>query len=1414
VRYHSRVLREVLTIIVCGLAFLASASARSAGFEPLGEVYVTRAAGTIVAVSADAISFADATTARSFRWRTPHPGVIYGESAGGDQVHYYIGDRPETWRAGIPRYNRVRRRELYGGIDAVYYWNGGALEFDLVVHPGAVLDRAALRPPAGFAFAIGASGEAVARRGGDSIRFRAPQAYQLRDGARVRVPSTYILSRAGDLRFAAGPYDHTRDLIVDPVVEAMTYLGGNGIDEPQAVGVDAAGNVVIAGVTTSANFPGASGLAASTVSIFVTKLNATASAVLFTSMLGSRAIASATSVFEHVSSLAIDSDGDIYVAGTTLAANFPTTAGAWRRTAPGGFATRLDSEGKLVYSTMLGTDASTLTPIQLRVRNGIAYVAGEASRPEFFGTAGAFQRNVAGSSDLFVLALPPDGGPPAFLTAFGGSGAESLHDLAFAANGDVLLAGSTSSTDLPRTPDALASPGPIAPASVGMLVRLDSSGSRLVFSTYLGSNAASIAATPDGNYAVVGAGSMPAGAPLRSALLPGQKPAGFLAEFSSVSNQPLWIATLGSSTASQLSVGERGDFYFMDAIPFISGGGLTPFSSTPEVMKLSPDGATMLYASPLSFAAGLLNGGRLSITPTATGIAVAGATSSALLPATPGAFQAARDPAPPGDFRTPLNFDDGFVGVLDLSSFTAGNFFVGSTALSLTWRVGEPAPVPVTLPVVTSGDPGPITATGSTGVTAAYSATPSPSVSVNVNTAQTVAGSYRESVRLQASNPDSALSVPVTVTVLPRVGFDLDSSQVDIRLRHGQGRSTATLPTVGITTDFAGGYFNFDVSSDSPWLRGSVATVSATRSTLSLYVSDLDAGVYDGVLTLRLSGLQNVVRTLKVHYVVDPAVPIQLSTTTINLHIVKGQPIVPAVVAVTSSVPGVAWSIFVGVSRTWLQVTASNHATPGEIRITADPATVEIGTFAFAMFVSGEGDQRIQATIVVDVSSGAPFDAVPNTVDYLFQRGGPYGQVQQLIAFTAPSPLVIQWSTDQPWLLPRQGSGTTPFGIALAFDSTLPEGVYHGNVIARGGNSTVTIPVTWELYDIPHLTYPADPIAFRYQIGGPAPAPKQVTITSPTLKPGYVQAGTSQYPSFITLDPPYGPTPLTMKVTPDVQGRAPGTYKTNILIGAGYPDTRQYPPIPVTLDVIADPNAATFSISQLVDAASFLAGAVSPGEIVTIFGSGMGPAPLAQAQPGADSRFPTTLAGGTFYFDELPAPVIYLSATQAAVVAPFGLAGRTHADVTFEYGGKRSAPLRVSVAASNPGVFTAGASGSGPAAAQNVASDGSVSAHDAAHPVSRGGIVTLYATGLGTVSPTPPDGALSTAPLPALVTTPRVLVAGQEATVLYAGPAPGLIAGLMQINIRVPDGAPAGNATLLVISGDNPSQPGVTLAVR
>jgi uncharacterized protein (TIGR03437 family) len=136
------------------------------------------------------------------------------------------------------------------------------------------------------------------------------------------------------------------------------------------------------------------------------------------------------------------------------------------------------------------------------------------------------------------------------------------------------------------------------------------------------------------------------------------------------------------------------------------------------------------------------------------------------------------------------------------------------------------------------------------------------------------------------------------------------------------------------------------------------------------------------------------------------------------------------------------------------------------------------------------------------------------------------------------------------------------------------------------------------------------------------------------------------------------------------------------------------------------------------------------------------------------------------------------------------------------------------VDATNPAVFTADSSGAGIAAAVNVAPDGSLTAHSVANPVAPGGIVTFYASGLGATAPVMTDGSLASVPLPILNASVGVLVDGTAADVLYAGPAPYEIAGLTQINIRIPATTPSGSAPLLVVAGGNASQPGVTLAVQ
>lgn len=248
---------------------------------------------------------------------------------------------------------------------------------------------------------------------------------------------------------------------------------------------------------------------------------------------------------------------------------------------------------------------------------------------------------------------------------------------------------------------------------------------------------------------------------------------------------------------------------------------------------------------------------------------------------------------------------------------------------------------------------------------------------------------------------------------------------------------------------------------------------------------------------------------------------------------------------------------------------------------------------------------------------------------------------------------------------------------------------------------------------------------------------------------------------------------------------------------------------PVTFVV----NAARPVISSngIVNGASFAGGAVAPGEIVTIFGARMGPATLAPFIPDASGRVPGALAGTRVLFGGQPAPLLYVSAGQIGAIVPYNAAGRSAVDVVVDANGVRSAAVQVPLAATAPGLFTADASGKGQAAALN--QDGRL--NGASAPVKTGDVIVLYGTGEGQTLPLGQDGAPAGADLPRPVLPVKVTIGGQEGVILYAGGAPGLVAGLVQINVRVPAGIPAGNAVPVVLQvGEAASAAGVTVAVQ
>ena len=234
-------------------------------------------------------------------------------------------------------------------------------------------------------------------------------------------------------------------------------------------------------------------------------------------------------------------------------------------------------------------------------------------------------------------------------------------------------------------------------------------------------------------------------------------------------------------------------------------------------------------------------------------------------------------------------------------------------------------------------------------------------------------------------------------------------------------------------------------------------------------------------------------------------------------------------------------------------------------------------------------------------------------------------------------------------------------------------------------------------------------------------------------------------------------------------------------------------------------------IAAVTNAASNLPGSISPGEIVVLYGSGIGPAQLIKAAPGSDGSYGTQLANASVSFNGIPAPMIYAWASQTAAIVPYGITG-AFAQVTVTYQDRTSQAFPVSMASSAPGIYTYDSSGKGPAAAIN--QDG-VTVNTAATPTKIGDIISLYATGEGQTTPAGVDGKAASVPYPYPNLPVTATVGGQDAPVKYAGGAPGLVAGLMQVNIHIPSGIQTGNAVPVVLRvGDAFSPGGVTIAVR
>ena len=467
--------------------FTLSAGGTTAGFLPGGVLFALGAGasagsgGSVVRLDFDGSS----RVPPSGRVELPH------------RSNYFLGADSERWRVGVRSYRELHYTALYDGVDLVFFAEPDGLKYEFDLRAGIPVEKIQIRVSGATAFRIGGFGALVVSTPSGEIRDAPPLGDQ--DG--WAVPCAFEMRGDDVVGFACPTRDPTRSFRIDPLVYA-TVLGGAGTDEGRAVALDSQGNAYVTGLTASPDFPSTQGVVlGGATDVFVAKVAANGS-LLYSTFLGG-------SYTEEGYAIAVDASGNAYVSGYTLSADFPTTPGAVHRTFEGGdaFAAKIGPAGDaLLYSTLLG-GANFDEALSLAVApDGGVVLAGETLSSDFPATAGAFDRVPNGGWDAFVSKLDPTGSRLAFSTLLGGQFFDAAHGVALDPDGFVYVVGYTSSTDFPVTAGAFQEL--LAGGFDGFVVKLDPSGSGLVYGTLLGGagadDARALALGPGGTVFVVG----------------------------------------------------------------------------------------------------------------------------------------------------------------------------------------------------------------------------------------------------------------------------------------------------------------------------------------------------------------------------------------------------------------------------------------------------------------------------------------------------------------------------------------------------------------------------------------------------------------------------------------------------------------------------------------------------------------------------------------------------------------------------------------------------------------------------------------------------------------------------------------------------------------------------------------------
>ena len=490
---------------------------------------------TIQAIHAAARARAMTAIRMRFEGANPAPQINATERLT-KKTNYFIGNDPKKWHSDVASYGKVKYSGLYPGVDLVFYGDHGKLEYDFVVAPGADPRAIQLKLQGARKLRLNARGDVVLSVPGGELVLQKPVVYQMAKGERHEIAGGYVLAKGRVVTFSVPDYDRSEPLILDPVLNYSTYLGGSlgastvppgtGIDSALGIAVDAAGNAYVAGTTFSTNFPTTAANAQNAGPLgtnpsgaaFVTEMNPTGTSEIYSTYLTGT---TGTGLGAVGTAVALDSTGKIYVTGQAFSPDFPTTANALKQgnnptdTTGTSFISKIDptlsGPASLVYSSFIGGTSGDFANGIAVGAGGNAYVAGitfsspGAGLTQFPVTAGAFQstlNTVNGNAFLTRIDTAQSGAASLiYSTYLGGAGENALvtGGLGFGDDGfgvavdtssNAYIVGVTTSTHFPTTANAFRTAVPTGNAKgTAFVARVDttmSGAASLIYSTYLG----------------------------------------------------------------------------------------------------------------------------------------------------------------------------------------------------------------------------------------------------------------------------------------------------------------------------------------------------------------------------------------------------------------------------------------------------------------------------------------------------------------------------------------------------------------------------------------------------------------------------------------------------------------------------------------------------------------------------------------------------------------------------------------------------------------------------------------------------------------------------------------------------------------------------------------------------------------